>query len=148
MKSSKTTRLMLLLLWGIFSVFLTSNKALAQAKVSGTIVSQRTSAPVPGATVSVKKTSRSTVTDDAGKFIIEASPGDVLEITSVGYIAQDIKVGAGPVQVQLKEAENTMENVVVIGYGVQKKKLVTGANLQIKGDDIKKQSTTNALHAL
>ena len=148
MKSSKTTRLILLLLWGIFSVFLTSNKALAQAKVSGTIVSQRTSAPVPGATISVKKTSRSTVTDDAGKFIIEALPGDVLEITSVGYIAQDIKVGAGPVQVQLKEAENTMENVVVIGYGVQKKKLVTGANLQIKGDDIKKQSTTNALQAL
>src|SRR6185436_18403322 len=47
-----------------------------------------------------------------------------------------------------KEADNTMENVVVIGYGTQKKKLVTGANLQVKGDDLKKQSTTNALQAL
>jgi Tfp pilus assembly protein PilW len=55
MKHSKTTRLMSLLLWGIFSVFLVSTNAYAQtAKVSGTIINQRTAEPVAGATVTVK----------------------------------------------------------------------------------------------
>lgn len=148
MKVSKTIRLLPLLLWSIFSVFLVSANAFAQAKVSGTIINQRTSAPVAGATVSVKNTSRSTVTDEAGRFSIEASAGDVLTITSVGFDSMDTKVGSGEVRVQLKEAENQMENVVVIGYGTQKKKLVTGANLQVKGEDLQEQSTTNALQAL
>ncbi len=48
----------------------------------------------------------------------------------------------------MQEADNTLENIVVIGYGTQKKKLVTGANIQVKGSDIQKQNTTNALQAL
>lgn len=149
MKLSKTIRLRLLLLWGIATAFLISTNTFAQtAKVSGTIINQRTSAPVSGATVAVKNTSRATVTDDAGKFTIDASTGEVLVITSVGFATQEAKVGSGEVRVQLLEATNEMENVVVIGYGTQKKKLVTGANLQVKGEDLQKQSTTNALQAL
>lgn len=149
MKSSKTIRLLPLLLWSIFSVFLLSNKAFAQRqKVSGTIINQRTSAPVSGATVSIKNTVRSAITDEAGRFSIDASPGEVLVISSVGYSLQEAKVGSGEVRVQLQESNDQMENVVVIGYGVQKKKLVTGANLQVKGDDLQKQSQTNALQGL
>jgi TonB-dependent starch-binding outer membrane protein SusC len=148
MKLSKTIRFLSLLL-GSIAVFLLSTNANAQtAKISGTVINQRTSAPLVGATVSVKNTNRTTVTDEAGRFSIEAAPGNVLVITSVGFDSQEIRVGSGDARVQLKEAENTMENVVVIGYGVQKKRLVTGANLQVKGDDIQKQSTTNALQAL
>src|SRR5688500_2753730 len=118
MKISKTISLRLLLLWGIASVFLTSTKAFAQtAKVSGTIINQRTSTPVVGATVAVKNTNRSTVTDDAGKFTIDASTGETLVISSVGFTPQEAKVGSGDVRVQLQEATNEMENVVVIGYG-------------------------------
>ncbi len=149
MKHSKTTRLKLLLLWGIFSVFLVSTNAYAQtAKVSGTIINQNTSAPVPGATVTVKNTSRSTSADEAGRFSIEAAAGDVLVITSVGYVQQEAKVGSGSLRIQLREADNNLEEVLVIGYGTQKKKLVTGANLQVKGADLQKQSTTNAIQAL
>jgi TonB-dependent starch-binding outer membrane protein SusC len=148
MKLSKTIRFRQLLLWSIFLVFLVSQQAFAQSKVSGTVINQRTSAPLVGATVSVKNTNRSTVTDEAGHFSIEAASGDVLIITSVGFDPQNIRVGSGNANVQLKEADNAMENVVVIGYGIQKKKLVTGANLQVKGEDLQKQSTTNALQAL
>jgi TonB-linked SusC/RagA family outer membrane protein len=148
MKLSKTIRLLPLLL-GSIALFLLSNNAFAQtAKVSGTVINQRTSAPVAGATVSVKNTNRTTVTDESGRFSIEAVAGNVLVISSVGFDSQEIRVGSGTVSVRLNEAENAMENVVVIGYGTQKKKLVTGANLQVKGEDLQKQSTTNALQAL
>ena len=148
MKSSKTIRFRQLLLLGIFSIFLAGTSAFAQSKVSGTIINQRTSVPLTGATVTVKNTSRATVTDEAGRFTIEATQGDALVISSVGYTSQEVKVGSGNVSVQLQEAANLMEEVVVIGYGVQKKKLTTGANLQVKGEDLQKQSTTNALQAL
>lgn len=149
MKSTKTIRLRLLLLWGIFSVSLVCTNAFAQtAKVSGTVINHNTSAPVSGATVTVKNTIRSTIADEAGRFTIDASADEVLVITSVGYAPQETKVGSGSLRVQLQEANTQMENVVVIGYGVQKKKLVTGANLQVKGEDLQKQSTTNALQAL
>jgi uncharacterized membrane protein len=116
MKLSKTIRFLSLLL-GSIAVFLLSTNANAQtAKISGTVINQRTSAPLVGATVSVKNTNRTTVTDEAGRFSIEAAPGNVLVITSVGFDSQEIRVGSGDARVQLKEAENTMENVVVIGW--------------------------------
>ena len=129
-------------------LFVSTHAEAQTARVSGTVINQRTSAALVGATVSVKTSNRSTVTDEAGRFSIEAAQGDILTITSVGFELQEIKVGSGDVRVEMKEADNTMETVVVIGYGTQKKKLVTGANLQVKGDDLKKQSTTNALQAL
>ncbi|UPK67433.1 SusC/RagA family TonB-linked outer membrane protein [Chitinophaga filiformis] len=147
MKSTKI-RLYLLLLWGLFSVLLSTNAIAQTAKINGAVLNQRTAAPVQGATVTVKNTKRLATTDDAGKFSIEASANDILVISSVGYTSQELKAGAGNVQVQLQESISQMEGVIVIGYGVQKKKLVTGANLQVKGDDIQKQSTTNALQAL
>ena len=149
MNHSKTIRLMSLLLSGILSVFLVSTNLCAQTtKVSGTIINQRTAEPVAGATVTVKNTNRSASADNAGKFTIDASAGEVLVITSVGYISKEATVGAGSLSIQLQEADNKLEEVVVIGYGTQKKKLVTGANLQVKGEDIQKQNTTSALHAM
>ena len=149
MKSTKTIRLRTLLLWGICFVFLANTNAFAQtAKVTGTIINQRTSVPVPGATVTVKNSTRSAMADDAGRFIIEASTGETLVITAIDFVTQQVKVGSGVVNVQLKEADNQLENVIVIGYGTQKKKLVTGATSQVKGEDLAKLNTTNALQAL
>ena len=149
MKSTKTICLRPLLLWGILSIFLTSTNAFAQtSKVTGTIINQRSSTPVPGATITVKNNSRTAISDESGRFAIEAATGDVLVITSIGFSTQEVKVGSGDLRVLMQEAENQLENVIVIGYGTQKKKLVTGANIQVKGADIQKQSTTNALQAL
>ncbi|HEX6430694.1 MAG TPA: SusC/RagA family TonB-linked outer membrane protein, partial [Niastella sp.] len=149
MKSTKTICLRLWLLWGMLPVFLVSTNTFAQAeKVSGTIIHQRTSEPIPAATITVKNTNRTAVSDLAGKFTINASTGEVLVITSIGFTTQEATVGTGELRIQLQETENQLENVIVIGYGTQKKKLVTGANVQVKGGDIQKQSTTNALQAL
>jgi TonB-linked SusC/RagA family outer membrane protein len=149
MKSTKTIRLQVLLLWCIFYVSLLGSHAFAQtAKVSGTVVSERSGTPVPGATITVKNTSRSTIADDAGRFTIGASTGDKLVISAISFTNQEVEVGSGPLNIKLRDADNQLENVVVIGYGTQKKKLVTGANLQVKGSDIEKQGTTNALQAL
>jgi TonB-linked SusC/RagA family outer membrane protein len=149
MKSTKTICLRSLLLWGFLFVFLIGTNTYAQTTtVQGTVVSQRTAEPVSGATITVKNTSRTAVADMAGKFSINASPGEVLVITSIGFATQEAKVGAGEIKILLQDADNQLENVIVIGYGTQKKKLVTGANVQVKGADIQKQSTTNALQAL
>lgn len=149
MNSAKIIYLRILLLWGMLWTFTHSESAFAQTlKVSGTITSQSTSAPVPAASVTVKNTRVSTIADDAGRFTIDASTGDVIVITSVGFIEKEVTVTSRELKVQLRESENQLENVVVIGYGTQKKKLVTGANIQVKGSDIQKQNTTNALQAL
>ncbi len=148
MKLSKTIRLRKLLLWSILSIYFVSTNAFAQTKVSGTIVNQRTLSPVVGATVVVKNTNRGTTSNDAGRFGIEAAQGDVLVITSVGYTPQEVEVVSGDMNIQLQETDNQMENVVVIGYGTQRKKLVTGATSQVKGEDLAKRNTTNALQAL
>ncbi|MGF6846460.1 TonB-linked SusC/RagA family outer membrane protein [Chitinophaga sp. W3I9] len=149
MNSFKIIYLRILLLWGMLGALTFSQNAFAQtSKVSGTITSQSTSAPVPAASVTVKSTRVSTVADDAGRFTIEASTGDVIVITSVGFVEKEVKVTSRELKVQLLEAESQLENVVVIGYGTQKKKLVTGANIQVKGADIQKQNTTNAMQAL
>ncbi|OQP53520.1 SusC/RagA family TonB-linked outer membrane protein [Niastella populi] len=148
MKSTQTICLRLLLLWGMLFVFLPGNTYAQTEKISGTVLHQRTAEPVPGATVTVKKTNRVAVTDAAGKFSINASAGEVLVITSIGFTPQETTVGAGELSIRLQEADNQLENVIVIGYGTQKKKLVTGANIQVKGADIQKQNTTNALQAL
>ncbi|HKZ68103.1 MAG TPA: SusC/RagA family TonB-linked outer membrane protein, partial [Chitinophagaceae bacterium] len=150
MKPSKTIRTLRLLFWIIFPVFLFSYTALAQTqKVAGTITEQKTSSALSGATVAVKGTNRSVSTNQAGHFTIDAAPGEILVITFIGYTTQEIKLGSSAeISVILEEDYNKLEDVIVIGYGTQKKKLTTGANLQVKGDDIQKQNTTSALQAL
>lgn len=149
MKSAKIIRLRILLLWGTIMIFTLSKSTFAQTpKVRGTVTSQSTATPVPGASVTVKNTRTSTVADETGRFSINASTGDVLVISSIGFIAKEVKVESQELNIRLQESENQLENVVVIGYGTQKKKLVTGANIQVKGADIQKQNTTNALQAL
>ena len=77
------------------------------------------------------------------------SPGATLVISYIGYETQEIKVGnQSNFSITLKEDNAQLDEVVVIGYGVQKKKLVTGATVQVKGDDIAKLNTTNALAAM
>ena len=93
MKSIKTTRLCLLLFW-VISLSLMSTQAFAQmAKISGSVINERTLVPLPGATIKVKNTNRMTAADAAGKFTIEAVAGDVLIITRTGYLPREVVVG-------------------------------------------------------
>lgn len=140
MKSTKTIRLRLLLLWGIFALSLITPKVFAQtAKVNGTIINQRTSAPVSGATITVKNTNRFVISDNDGKFTIQASAGNVLVITMIGYRSVEVVVGnSNTIEVKLSENALQLDDVVVIGYGKVSRKDVTGAISSITGDELRK----------
>ena len=116
--------------------------------VKGT-VSDKTGEPVIGASVRVDGTKTGVVTDLDGNFSVNASKDATLTISYVGYVTQKVNVGGrSNIAVVLVEDAQSLEDVVVIGYGVQKKKLVTGATVQVKGDEIAKLNTTNALEAM
>ncbi len=118
-------------------------------KVQGTVSDDM--GPVIGATVMVKGAgaSNGTLTDFDGNFSINAKPGQTLVITYVGYKTQEVVVPqSGVVTVKLVSNSQELEEVVVVGYGVQKKKLVTGATVEVKGENIAKMNTTQVLGAL
>src|SRR5687768_15716607 len=149
MKSTKTIRLRLLLLWGIFLMLLTGNNAFAQTKIIGRIINERTLAPASGATITVKNTNRFAVADEAGRFTIDAATGDVLVISMVGYVKKEIAVGKNnSVEVKLTESTAQLDDVVVIGYGKARRKDVTGAISSITGDDLRKTQPTTFDQAL
>jgi TonB-linked SusC/RagA family outer membrane protein len=117
-------------------------------KVTGTIVDQ-TGEPVIGANVVEVGTTNGTITDFDGNFSLEVGANAKLSISFIGYNSQTVVVGnQTKLKVVLTEDTETLDEVVVVGYGVQKKKLVTGATVEVKGDDIAKLNTTQALGAL
>jgi TonB-dependent starch-binding outer membrane protein SusC len=140
MKSTKTIRLRLLLLWGMFVASLFGTSAFAQTtKISGKITNGRTSAPAAGATISVKNTNRFTTADEAGNFSIDASTGEVLVITMSGFLSTEIVVGKEKtIEVKLTESIVQMDDVVVIGYGKSRRRDVTGAISSITGEELRK----------
>jgi TonB-linked SusC/RagA family outer membrane protein len=91
---------------------------------------------MPGVSVSVVGVPGSTRTDADGKFKITAALGATLRFSSVGYLSQDVKVSGSTVNVLLKEEDNTLEEVVVVGYGQQKKAHLTGAVSSVNVDKI------------
>ena len=87
--------------------------------------------------------------DFNGNFNVQAASNATLTISYVGYVTETVRVsGRNNIKVTLKEDQTTLNDVVVIGYGVQKKKLLTGATVQVKGEDIAKLSTTDVFTAL
>lgn len=116
--------------------------------VKGSVISGSDNEPLIGASVMVQGTKTGVVTDLDGNFTIEAKNGQTLEVSYLGFITQKVKVNGSVVQVTLQEDKHSLDEVVVVGYGVQKKKLVTGATVQLKGDDIAKLNTTNPLSAM
>ena len=121
---------------------------MAQSAVKGT-VNDDSGEPIIGASVVEKGTTNGTVTDFDGNFSLNVKSGATLVVSYIGYTTQEIAVnGQSTINVTLKEDNALLDEVVVVGYGVQKKKLVTGATVQVKGDDIAKLNTTNALEAM
>ena len=119
----------------------------ATKKITGTVVDAQ--GPVIGASVMEKGTTNGTVTDFDGNFTLNVNPGATIVLSYIGYETQEIKVGnQSNFNITLNEDDAVLEEVVVVGYGTMKKKLVTGATVQVKGDDIAKLNTTNALEAM
>ena len=119
----------------------------ATKKITGTVVDAQ--GPVIGASVMEKGTTNGTVTDFDGNFTLNVNPGATIVLSYIGYETQEIKVGnQSNFNITLNEDDAVLEEVVVVGYGVQKKKLVTGATVQVKGEEIAKLNTTSALEAM
>ncbi len=122
------------------------NDQLQNLTVHGTVVDQAGD-PVIGASVLEKGTNNGIMTDLEGKFMLPVNRGSTLVISYIGYKTQEVKAMA-TIKITLTEDSEMLEEVVVVGYGVQKKKLVTGATLQVKGEDISKLNTVNVLEAM
>ena len=122
--------------------------ALAQSLVKGTVFDE-SGGPIIGATVKVQGSNEGAITDFNGNFSVKAASNATLVISYVGYVTQQVSVGGrSNITITLVEDANTLDDVVVIGYGTQKKKLVTGATVQVKGEELAKVNTTNALEAM
>ena len=118
-------------------------------KVTGVVV-DGTGEPVIGANVVVKGTTNGTITDFDGNYTIEGVPADgVLVISYIGYLSQEIPVGnQSAINVTLKEDTQTLDEVVVVGYGTMRKSDVTGSISTAKGEDMLKAQNFSALDNL
>ena len=103
--------------------------------------------PLIGATVMEKGTNNGTVTDFNGNFSLSVKPGATLVVSYVGYVSQEIKAGDN-VRVNLKEDGHVVNEVVVIGYGTQRREAVTGSVANIGGEKLNQIAATNAAQAL
>jgi TonB-linked SusC/RagA family outer membrane protein len=122
--------------------------ALYAKPISGKVVSATDGEALIGASVQVQGAQAGTVTDIDGHFTVNAEVGQTLVVSYVGYLTKNVKVTGTSLNITLDEDRQSLDEVLVIGYGVQKKKLVTGATAQVKGEDIQKLNTTNPLQAM
>lgn len=132
----------------ILMILFSATAAFAQTKtISGKVLADGEA--LFGASVVEKGTTNGTVTEMDGTFSLNVNSGAVLVISYLGYEDVSITVGNQTnLTIQLKEDANVLDEVVAIGYGVQQKKLVTGATVQVKGDQLVKQSAINPLGGL
>ncbi|MGB5943335.1 MAG: TonB-dependent receptor, partial [Leeuwenhoekiella sp.] len=116
--------------------------------ISGTVTAD--GQPLPGANIIIKGTSTGQVTDFNGNYTIDVSPGAVLVFSYVGFKSQEVAVeGSTEINVEL-EADNSLNEVVVVGYGTQRKESVVGAITQIDGEELLERNggTANVEEAL
>ena len=135
-------------LMALFLLCLFPLGALAQSLIKGT-VKDVSGDPIIGASVKVQGSKTGVITDFDGNFSVQANNNATLVISYIGYTTETVKVaGRNNISVILKEDTQTLNDVVVIGYGVQKKSDLTGAVASVKADDLKHRSTTDAAAAL
>jgi TonB-linked SusC/RagA family outer membrane protein len=132
----------------LFFTMLSMQQTVAQGAVNGTVTDE-SDIGVPGANVVVKNTNNGAVTDFDGKFSINASKGDVLVISFLGYNTQEVVVGnQTSINVKLDQDLQSLDEVVIVGYGSQKKSDLTGAVGTISAKDISKFTFSNPAQAL
>lgn len=120
-----------------------------QQKVTVTGTVSDAAGPLIGATIKVKGSSTGVVADMDGRFSIQANPSDVLEISYIGYVTQEVTVGnKTKLTIKLEEEKHNLNEVVVIGYGTQRREAVTGSVANISGSELNQIAATNAAQAL
>ncbi len=105
--------------------------------------------PIIGAYIIEKGTSNGTITDKSGNYSIIVSPNSILTFSYISFLTDEVQVNdRSVIDISLTPDIAELTEVVVVGYGVQKKKLITGATVQVKGDRVERLNTTSVLEAL
>lgn len=133
----------------LFQAMVLHAKSSQEKVVTGIVTSSVDGETLIGVSVQVKGTSSGTITDIDGKYSLSVSNGATLVFSYLGYVDQEIQIeNQTVINVTLEEDNKTLDEVVVVGYGVQKKKLNTGATAQMKGETLAKLNTTSPLQAM
>ncbi|MBE7171600.1 MAG: TonB-dependent receptor [Williamsia sp.] len=140
----------LLRLFSLVFLFVSASVwAQAQRVVRGTVVNEKNE-PVQGASVVIKGSPGGTTTDPSGKFQLNVPErGGTLVVTYIGLNTQELRLGTqNTLNIQMVSSANSMQDVVVVGYGTQKKATLTGAVSSIKGEDIVTTKNENVQNML
>ncbi|WP_211092843.1 MULTISPECIES: TonB-dependent receptor [Chitinophaga] len=130
-------------------VIMSNSPELQDIKITGKVTDKKTKTALPGVTISIKGTSRGTVTGADGSYSLTVPENATLMVSFIGYSNQEIPVNSqSVVNIEMEEAISQVEQVVVVGYGVQRKVDVTGAIGQLKSEEINKQPIANPVSAL
>lgn len=119
-------------------------------EVSGVVISGEDNLPLPGVSILLKGSTTGTVTDADGKFRISVSSDQsVLVFSFIGFVSQEVSVGAQSVlDVRLAPDTKALEEVIVVGYGEQKKETITGAVASVKGGELAKSPSVNLSNSI
>lgn len=133
-----------------FLCFLSINAALAQnITVTGVITDEADKSPLPGVGILVKGTQTGTTTNATGKYAISAPANATLVFTYIGYTTKEVVVNnQTTLNVSLASSSELLEQVVVVGYGTQRRKDLTGSIASVKGEDLARQPVQTATQAL
>lgn len=128
----------------------TALKSVVRQRALRGIVTDEQGSPIQGASVKLAGTTVGTTTDSEGQFSINVpSSSGNLQVSYVGFLTTEIPIkNQENLRIVLKASLGDLDEVVVVGYGTQKKKLTTGASIQIKGDELQKLSTPSILEAM
>ena len=138
MKKSSILTMMMALLMSVTSF--------AQG-IKGTVIDENGEAVI-GATIADKKDSKNaTITDFDGNFVINVKAGQTIVVSYIGYETQELAARNG-MTIKIQPDNKVLDEVVVVGYGVQKKSSVTGAISQVKPEDMENRTISNAQQAL
>ena len=122
----------------------------AQTRITGQVIDGAVNEPLIGASVQVPGTSTGTITDLDGNFQFEVPAGKmIVQVSMIGYKTQVINIkGKNHIKVTMQEDSKVMDEVVVVGYGTMKKRDLSGAISQIKGDELMKGGAIDVAHGL
>jgi TonB-linked SusC/RagA family outer membrane protein len=140
-------QLLKLIFCSLFLLF--SSWAVAQQiTVTGKITDEK-GQTLPGVTIAIKNGKSGTNSDIQGKYVLKANSGDILVFSMVGFVKQEIPVNnQAVINVQLSEDLQALNEVVVVGYGTQKRKELTGSIASVKGDSFKDQPISDPISAI
>ena len=135
------------LMTAVAALAVSTSMAFAQSQISGKVTSSEDGSPVIGASIKVAGTNTGTVTDIDGNFSLNAPAGAKLEITYIGMQPKTVKAGKS-LKVVLDPDNHSLDEVMVVAYGTQKKSSFTGSAAVVGADEIGKVQVTNAVDAL